>query len=262
MTQPVVTGALCVCDKGSAPCPLIGTNAPAVLAESMAVLAAITDHVQGTNLAGFGTCAVTQSACSPATPAPWNPGLVSILIVGGAPVLSALSLLTCAKGGTIRVADPGQQTIAAGALKTVPGYEARNGNDALIADLVARFNAEKGWSPGDPNYLDPNLVKAWALTESGSDADKDIYDHGDMMQMNNPGDWSPDKTRIAGITQGQQLTPAESLDAALKFAYWKGSIHDAQGHGNFQGWPRAIDRYGPGKPEYWDKVHSKYNSAK
>lgn len=261
MTMLVANGATCMCDKGSSPCALIGTMVPTVVTETLALVAAISDHVAGTHIMGFGTCAVDGNACTPITPAPWNPGLVTILLLGGAPILSAASLLVCNKGGTIRIVSPGQETIHIGGLKSVPGFEQRNGNDAVIQEAVDQFNAEHGWKPGDKHYLDPMLVKAWALTESGGN--KEIYDSGDMMQVNNPGDWTDDKVKNAGITKGQHLTPQQSLEAALKYAYWKGSIHDAQGKGTFKSWEYAITRYnGGGDPNYWKKVSGKYGAAK
>lgn len=146
-------------------------------------------------------------------------------------------------------------------LKTIPGYEDMNDNDAMIVRVVAEFNQECGYGPDDPRHLDPNLVKAWALTESGGH--KDIYRQGDMMQINNPGDWVPEKTEIAGLTKGQALTPEESLKAALKWAHYKGSIHDKKGRGTFQDWKRAITRYnGGGDPDYWKKVSGIYNSGR
>jgi len=106
-------------------------------------------------------------------------------------------------------------------LPVYAGYEQpwQNAHDDMIVRVVAEFNAEKGWDANDPNHLDPALVKAWALQESGSH--REIFSNGDMMQMNNDGDWADEKTWF-GIERGEDLTPEESLRAALDWAYYKG----------------------------------------
>ncbi len=121
MTKPVANGAECKCDKGSAPCTLISTNASTVLMEALLVTATVVDHVVGTNISDFGTCKIDGKPCEPVTPAPWVPGMMSILVFGP-PLLTDASLLKCTKGGKIKVTGPGQSTL------DVPG----GGGDPLI----------------------------------------------------------------------------------------------------------------------------------
>ena len=107
------------------------------------------------------------------------------------------------------------------ALPVFAGYEQawQQANDAMIVRVVAEFNADHGWSKGHEDYLDPTLVKAWALQESGGH--REIFTSGDMMQMNNNGDWAPEKVWF-GIARGERLSPEESLKSALSWAYYKG----------------------------------------
>lgn len=155
-------------------------------------------------------------------------------------------------------------------LPVFDGYEAdwQQSNDEMIVRVVEAFNAEHGWSPGDEHYLDPAIVKAWALQESGGH--REIFTSGDMMQMNNGGDWTDEKTWF-GVERGQRLSPEESLEAALDWAYYKGeetrpakaasggdwypTVRDGEplnGYvSRFAGWDRALTRYnGGGVPDY------------
>jgi len=48
----------------------------------------------------------------------------------------------------------------------------------------------------------------------------------DPFQVNNAGDWPKDnmKAKVAGLSQGQAMTPEASADAALKWLHYKGRI--------------------------------------
>lgn len=49
----------------------------------------------------------------------------------------------------------------------------------------------------------------------------------DPFQVNKPGDWpkgTDEKSRIAGLSQGQAMTPQTSAEAALKWLHYKGRI--------------------------------------
>lgn len=170
-------------------------------------------------------------------------------------------------------------------LAVFPGFEEawHQSNDALIANVVADFNAKKGWSKGDPHWLDPNLVKAWALQESGGH--EDIYTAGDMMQMNNGGDWAREKEWF-GVKKGEKLSPEKSLRAALEWAYYKGEVTRAVGpdgvdaagdwhatvrgteelpgyESRFQGWGDALEGYnGGGVADYDGQVQRRFESAR
>jgi len=163
------------------------------------------------------------------------------------------------------------------ALKEFPGYQEdwHQANDALIAKVTQEFNDKKGWTPEHPDYLDPNMVKAWALQESGGH--KDVFSSGDMMQVNNPGDWVEFKENF-GMTKREKMTPESSLRAALEWAYHKGEItrskqansdpewHDTQRgsasikgyESQFTNWDTALDAYnGGGVANYSDMVRKR-----
>lgn len=160
-------------------------------------------------------------------------------------------------------------------LPAFPGYEQEwhQANDRMIVRVVEDFNAAMGWGAGHPNRLDPALVKAWALQESGGH--RTIFTGGDMMQMNNPGDWAPEKVWF-GVERGARLTPEQSLRAALLWAYYKGEEtrpmrSDAAEDGwypterngetlegyqsRFTNWRRALTRYnGGGVRDYYGDI--------
>ncbi len=146
-----------------------------------------------------------------------------------------------------------------------PGHQS---NDEMIMRVVAAFNAEKGWDETHPHYLDPNLVKAWALQESGGHMD--VFTGGDMMQVNNPGDWTPEKQQYVGLAKRQKLDPEQSLTAALHWAYYKGEITAPVRRGRNRGgdWhPVSRGSEGVKVPGYeskfqgWDKALTDYNGG-
>lgn len=151
-------------------------------------------------------------------------------------------------------------------LPVFAGYEAdwHQMHDAMIVRVVDEFNQRMGWYPGHEDRLDPSVVKAWALQESGGH--REIFTRGDMMQMNNAGDWAPEKEWF-GVQRGERLSPEESLRAALQWAYYKGEetrpIRDGrisdgwyptlrggevlEGYeSRFTSWTRALTRYNGG----------------
>ncbi len=162
-------------------------------------------------------------------------------------------------------------------LMVFPGFDQawHQGNDAMIANVVNDFNARKGWSREDPHWLDPNLVKAWAMQESGGDPD--VFQSGDMMQVNNGGDWAREKAQF-GLKKGEAVDPEKSLRTALEWAYYKGEVTRAVGAGGvdeahdwhatergseavngyesqFQGWDTALENYnGGGVRDYQGQV--------
>jgi hypothetical protein len=110
----VVLGAICMCDMGDAPTPLV-VELPLVLADALPA-ANIVDGVPFLNVEPFGICDILTAEalgvpipCVPATVV-WAPGVVNVLIEG-IPALDDLSILQCALGGTIVVVEPGQATV-------------------------------------------------------------------------------------------------------------------------------------------------------
>ena len=121
----------------------------------------------------------------------------------------------------------------------------RAGNDDTIVAAVGRYNSENGYSPRDPAYMTPQLMKSWMMRESGGTPEAFKRD---PFQVNNSGDWDPAKARVAGLSPGQIMTPQTSADAALKWLQYRGSIHDKSGKPvSYQGHYRALERYNVGK---------------
>lgn len=176
-----------------------------------------------------------------------------------------------------------EQSADSGPLPVFPGYEKawHQSNDALIREVVAEFNAEKGFGPDHPHYMDPALAKAWALQESGGH--KNIFTGGDMMQMNVPGDWAKEKTQFGITGKYEKLDPRKSLAVALQWAWYKGEVtraksgdapadgwHDTQRgtksvpgyESQFTGWDDGLDGYnGGGVRNYHDQINNRYKAG-
>lgn len=125
MANAVVTSAMCMCSFGTAPCNLMATNTPTVMADSKPA-AVIMDNTPA-NMATFGMCTtlsnpqvasatsaalgvLTPMPCVPNVPGPWAPGSATVLF-GGKPALSNTSKAVCAFGGMIQFTTPGQFTV-------------------------------------------------------------------------------------------------------------------------------------------------------
>lgn len=102
----------------------------------------------------------------------------------------------------------------------------RAGNDAAILSATGKYNKENGYSPDDPRYVSPQVMKSWMMQESGGT--RGAFE-SDPFQVNNARDWAPDKASRGGLTRNQTMTPQTSADAALKWLQYKGSVHDASG---------------------------------
>ena len=96
-------------------------------------------------------------------------------------------------------------------------------------------------------YITANMLKAWAMTESGGSGDRAIFVSGDTFQVNVPLDWAPQKparTNNIVTSPNQQLTPRESMEAAFLWAMYKGLRYDSSGDAvGWRGWLGAITRY-------------------
>lgn len=131
----------------------------------------------------------------------------------------------------------------------VPGYPEtardawRAGNDVTIRNAVSDFDDNAGLSPGQPGYITPQLAKAWAMRESGSEGDQGAF-QSDPFQVNNPADWDKEKTdpRYAGLVKYQAMTPETSAPAALLWLNYKGRIADKK-LGAYRGDYQALKAY-------------------
>ncbi len=104
----------------------------------------------------------------------------------------------------------------------------RASNDETFAAAANFYNRKYGLKPGDADYTTPQFLKAWAMLESGGEGNRSAF-QTDPFQVNNPGDWSPEKVRIAGLKRSQKMTPAISAYAALEWLRHKSLIRDSRG---------------------------------
>lgn len=142
-------------------------------------------------------------------------------------------------------------------------------NDDVITAVANKYNTERNLLPGDVEYMTPKLMKAWQMRESGGSPEAFKTD---PFQVNKLGDWPEDnmKSRIAGLTKGQKMTPATSAEAALKWLHYKGRIDGkAEGTkrlGTYLGHYEALKKYNaaptaPGIPKGADYANAVLNNA-
>lgn len=103
----------------------------------------------------------------------------------------------------------------------------RSSDDPAFIDAVTNYDAENDLSPGDALYVSPKMLKAWAMIESGGSKSAFL---SDPLQVNNAGDWVDEKATVTGLTEGQAMTPSISAQGALKWLYYKSTIHDTDGN--------------------------------
>ena len=141
-----------------------------------------------------------------------------------------------------------QEMRAKPSLRPIAGYSEtgtaawRASNDRVFTEAADKFNRQRALKPGDPKYIDPLLLKAWAMVESGGSKAAFLRD---PLQANNPGDWANEKTTIAGLAKGQTMTPELSAQAALKWLEYKGSLR-----GPSAGYRTALENYNGNKKKY------------
>jgi len=126
MPNQVCMGAMMMCTFGAAPSSLVVLPINRVMTNEVPD-ANIMDHIPMVNIMPFGVCtslanptvaAATASAlgvltpmpCIPATPAPWVPGALTVLL-GNQPTLDNVSKLMCIWGGVISFTYPGEVTV-------------------------------------------------------------------------------------------------------------------------------------------------------
>ena len=125
MPMQVVNTAQLSCSMGMAPSMLVVLPLNRVFSGNQPA-ANIMDHKPMLNILPFGMCrsianpavaaataaamgTLTPMPCIPATPAPWMPGAVTVLL-GNQPSLDNTCKLNCLWAGVISVTSPGQAT--------------------------------------------------------------------------------------------------------------------------------------------------------
>lgn len=126
MPNQVCMGAMMQCSFGMAPSSLVVLPTNKTFTNMMPD-ANIMDHIPLVNIMPFGACmspanptvaaataaalgVLTPMPCIPATPAPWVPGAVTVLL-GNFPTLDNVSKLMCIWGGVIQFTTPGEFTV-------------------------------------------------------------------------------------------------------------------------------------------------------
>lgn len=111
-----------------------------------------------------------------------------------------------------------------------------------------------------------NLVKAWSMQESHAGT------KGSILQVNNNGDFTPDKTAI-GITKGATFSANMEIGLAISYAIGKGFTStpnyaaDKSGkiesrNWTWNGWEKAIKGYnGGGVKKYGEYVMQMLNES-
>ena len=124
MPMQVCTGAMMTCTFGMAPSTFNAT--PKMVMTSNMQAGTIMDNIPIMNVPPFGMCnspsnptvaaataaalgVLTPMPCVPVLPAPWVPGVPTVLITNQ-PALDNNCKLTCAWGGMIAFTTPGQFT--------------------------------------------------------------------------------------------------------------------------------------------------------
>jgi hypothetical protein len=126
MPLQVCMGAMMQCSFGVAPSSLVVLPVKKVFTNMMPD-ANIMDHIPMTNIMPFGMCSAptnpaviaatsaalgvfTPAPCIPATPSPWVPGALTV-ILGNQPSLDNVSKLMCTWLGVISFVDAGEVTV-------------------------------------------------------------------------------------------------------------------------------------------------------
>ena len=128
----------------------------------------------------------------------------------------------------------------------------------MIVAAVNKYNAENRYFPGDAEYVTPQSMKSWMMEESGSGAHRRYFET-DPFQVNNRRDWPKygEKEKIAGLSYGQAMTPQTSVEAALKWLQFKGTVHRADGSAaSYRGPYEALRNYNA-KPGLVDGIPKK-----
>ncbi|MCB0850778.1 MAG: hypothetical protein KDD63_00940, partial [Bacteroidetes bacterium] len=142
--------------------------------------------------------------------------------------------------------------------------EELNSGNMIVAntsgDIIGQSNLKNV-----PN-ITPTMVKAWSMQESHAGVG------GSILQVNNPGDFTPDKTAL-GIADGATFSPHEEINLAIRYAMGKGfSVTSVNYSDNgktvnrtyrWNGWLAALKGYnGNGVPGYEKYINTMINESK
>ena len=210
----------------------------------------------------------------PAANSSTDPQMSDLIFRNSPQVTPAMQLL--GSNDPAQSADPVQSSggtgmqNTSGGLGAVAGYpETGNGtyraaNDDVIRKTADAYNNRNGYRPGDAGYISPEMMKAWQMQESGGGRPKDrAAFESDPFQVNNPGDWFPEKARILGLAEGQAMTPQTSAEAALKWLQYKSWVHDDSGKPvTYKGVQQGFDSYNGGHIKgYGSNILNRYNQS-
>lgn len=143
------TGSVMMCDKGTAPVPLVASGKAAV-SLCGALAAVVSDALTGSNISPFGACAILKSACVPLPNGKWVNPIVNSCIIGNEESLLEGATLPCTIGGIISVMSAAQATVLVGENRL-----------AIVKSLAAYMAGEMGRNAW--GLLDLLRVDAWDL---------------------------------------------------------------------------------------------------
>jgi hypothetical protein len=104
---------------------------------------------------------------------------------------------------------------------------------------VAEYDQAHRLKPGNPEYLDPDLIKAMIRQEAGHDYDSLLRD---PMQVNNLGDWAKEKSRL-GLSKGAAPGADAGIKAGIAWLRTKAYPRDDNGMTHFIGWQSGVRAY-------------------
>jgi hypothetical protein len=150
MSLPIaVTGAVMVCDKGTAMVPLVASGSGNVqICDQFA--AVVTDVMPGANISPFGICVITNAVCSPTPVGKWVNPFANNCIMGREQTLLQGATLPCAIGGTISVMSAAQASVLVGEnlVKILPESILKDILSGKEVDLEAAYEA-LGFDPDE-----------------------------------------------------------------------------------------------------------------
>ncbi|WP_345766303.1 MULTISPECIES: hypothetical protein [Chryseobacterium] len=130
-----------------------------------------------------------------------------------------------------------------------------NSGNMIVGDKNGNIIPQKALK--DVPDISVNLVKAWSMQESHAGT------NGSILQVNNNGDFTPDKTAI-GITKGATFSTNKEINLSIRYAIGKGFSsspnYSKDGSGkiisrnwSWRGWNEAIKGYNGGGVKGYEK---------
>ena len=151
----------------------------------------------------------------------------------------------------------GQQTLQVQGYPETGAFSWRAQHDQIFIDMASDWNFNHDLSPGDDGFRTPEFLKTWAMVESGGSKQAFL---SDPFQVNNLGDWVPEKQSLLGLQSGQVMIPVTSTEAALQWLHYKSYTYDAAGNKTFLGDWMGLYKYNGSLVTHSDPNRLNYGS--